>query len=120
MSLQYFDTLKTVGASPASKFFFPLELTKLYAKRARGEPVDAAMLQAAGRAALRVIVPKQVDAGIDIGNNGEQQRDSFIFYIRDLHRSGSYPEARAHARVSALVLTEARDMLSSRPREAQR
>src|SRR6266487_1316526 len=29
MSLQYFDTLKTVGASPASKFFFPLELTKL-------------------------------------------------------------------------------------------
>ena len=61
----------------------PLELTKLYAKRARGEPVDAAMLQAAGRAALRVIVPKQVDAGIDIGNNGEQQRDSFIFCIRD-------------------------------------
>ena len=29
------------------------------------------------------IVPKQVEAGIDIGNNGEQQRDSFIFYIRD-------------------------------------
>ncbi|MGZ4387085.1 MAG: SPFH domain-containing protein, partial [Gaiellaceae bacterium] len=29
MSLQYFDTLKTVGAGPASKFFFPLELTKL-------------------------------------------------------------------------------------------
>src|SRR2546423_2291348 len=61
----------------------PLELTKLYAKRARGEPVDAAALQTAGRVALRQIVPKQVDAGIDIGNNGEQQRDSFIFYIRD-------------------------------------
>src|SRR5947209_8989127 len=61
----------------------PLELTKLYAQRARGEPVDAAALQAAGRAALRAIVPKQVEAGIDVGNNGEQQRDSFIFYIRD-------------------------------------
>ena len=34
-------------------------------------------------AALHAIVPKQAEAGIDIGNNGEQQRDSFLFYIRD-------------------------------------
>src|SRR5437870_988064 len=61
----------------------PLELTRLYARRARGEPVELAMLQAAGRAALRQIVPKQVEAGVDVGNNGEQQRDSFLFYIRD-------------------------------------
>src|SRR5881275_800911 len=61
----------------------PLELTRLYARRARGEPVDAAELQAAGRAALRQIVPKQIEAGIDVGNNGEQQRDSFLFHIRD-------------------------------------
>jgi 5-methyltetrahydropteroyltriglutamate--homocysteine methyltransferase len=61
----------------------PLELTRLYARRARGEPVDRNELQAAGRAALRAIVPKQAEAGIDIGSNGEQQRDSFLFYIRD-------------------------------------
>src|SRR4029077_12317889 len=61
----------------------PLELTRLYARRARGEPVDAATLQAAGRAALRLIVPKRVEAGVDMGSNGEQQRDSFLFYIRD-------------------------------------
>ncbi|MEA2929298.1 MAG: 5-methyltetrahydropteroyltriglutamate--homocysteine methyltransferase [Hyphomicrobiales bacterium] len=61
----------------------PLGLTRLYAQRARGEPVDASELRAAGRAALHDIVPKQVEAGIDIGNNGEQQRDSFLFYIRD-------------------------------------
>src|SRR3954462_11879128 len=61
----------------------PLPLTRLYARRARGEPVDATELQAAGRAALRDIVPKQAEAGIDIGSNGEQQRDSFLFYIRD-------------------------------------
>ncbi len=61
----------------------PPELTRLYARRARGEPVDAATLQAAGRAALRRIVPKQIEAGIDVGNNGEQQRNSFLFYIRD-------------------------------------
>ena len=36
-----------------------------------------------GKAALHAIVPKQAEAGIDIGSNGEQQRDSFLFYIRD-------------------------------------
>src|SRR3954465_7547007 len=61
----------------------PLELTKLYAKRARGEPVDAAELAAAAKAALKNMGAEQGGAGVDIGNNGEQQRDSFIFYIRD-------------------------------------
>jgi len=61
----------------------PEQLTHLYALRSRGEPVDQAELEAAGKAALRAILPKQVDAGIDIGNNGEQQRDSFLFYLRD-------------------------------------
>jgi 5-methyltetrahydropteroyltriglutamate--homocysteine methyltransferase len=32
---------------------------------------------------MNAIVAKQVEAGVDIGNNGEQQRDSFLFYIRD-------------------------------------
>jgi len=29
MSLQYFDTLKSLGASPATKFIFPMEFTSL-------------------------------------------------------------------------------------------
>jgi regulator of protease activity HflC (stomatin/prohibitin superfamily) len=29
MTLQYFDTLKTVGSSPSTKFIFPLELTRM-------------------------------------------------------------------------------------------
>ena len=41
----------------------PPELTKLYAKRARSEPVDAAEIEHAGRAALQEIVPKQIEAG---------------------------------------------------------
>ncbi len=40
-------------------------------------------LAAAGRAALAAIVPRQLAAGIDIPNNGEQQRDSFVLYLRD-------------------------------------
>jgi 5-methyltetrahydropteroyltriglutamate--homocysteine methyltransferase len=61
----------------------PLELTRLYARRARGEPVDAGQLAQAGRAAMKDIVAKQAECDVDIGNNGEQQRDSFLFYIRD-------------------------------------
>jgi 5-methyltetrahydropteroyltriglutamate--homocysteine methyltransferase len=61
----------------------PEALTALYARRSRGEAVDATALARAGRAALDTIVPRQLAAGIDIPNNGEQQRDSFVLYVRD-------------------------------------
>jgi 5-methyltetrahydropteroyltriglutamate--homocysteine methyltransferase len=60
----------------------PRELTRLYALRQRGEAVDAAEIDRVGRDAVRRIVAKQREAGIDIGNNGEQQRDSFFLYLR--------------------------------------
>jgi 5-methyltetrahydropteroyltriglutamate--homocysteine methyltransferase len=60
----------------------PRELTRLYALRARGEAVDAVEIDRAGREAVRAIVRKQHDAGIDVGNNGEQQRDSFFLYLK--------------------------------------
>ena len=60
----------------------PPELTKLYARRARGEPVDPVEIEQKGHAALQAIVPKQVEAGIDIGNNGEQQREGFFLHVR--------------------------------------
>ena len=61
----------------------PRELTRLYALRARGEAVDAAEIDRAGREAVRAIVRKQHDAGIDVGNNGEQQRNSFFLYLKE-------------------------------------
>lgn len=61
----------------------PRALTRLHAKRARGEPVDSAELAAAARAAVAAIVPKQIQAGIDIPNDGEQGRESFVLYLRD-------------------------------------
>jgi 5-methyltetrahydropteroyltriglutamate--homocysteine methyltransferase len=60
----------------------PRELTRLYAKRARGEPVDDTEIERVGRDAVQAVVRKQHDAGIDIGNNGEQQRDSFFLYLK--------------------------------------
>ena len=59
----------------------PASLVQLYIAKARGEPVDAE-LAAAGHAALEESVRRQRDAGIDIGNNGEQQREAFFLYVR--------------------------------------
>ena len=61
----------------------PAELTRLYARRSRGETVSAEEVEAAGKAALHWVVAKQAEVGIDVANNGEQQRDSFLLYVRD-------------------------------------
>jgi 5-methyltetrahydropteroyltriglutamate--homocysteine methyltransferase len=60
----------------------PRELMRLYVQRARGEAVDRAAIERAGADAVAGIVEKQRDAGIDVGNNGEQQRDSFFLYLK--------------------------------------
>ena len=49
----------------------PPELVEIYARRARGEAVDDARLEAHIEAATRRSVERQIAAGIDIPNNGE-------------------------------------------------
>ena len=66
----------------------PPELTRLYVRRARGEAVDPAELDRLGKAALRRVVDKQIEAGVDVGNNGEQQREAFFLYVR--HRMSGF------------------------------
>lgn len=61
----------------------PENLTCLFVRRALGEIVDPDEIAAAGCDAIRAIVPKQAEAGIDVGNNGEQQRESFFLYLRE-------------------------------------
>jgi len=61
----------------------PENLTRLFVQRSRGEAIDAGEIAAVGRQALRAIVPSQAEAGIDVGNNGEQQRDSFFLYLKE-------------------------------------
>jgi 5-methyltetrahydropteroyltriglutamate--homocysteine methyltransferase len=60
----------------------PAELTRLFARRASGEAVDEAAIEAQGRAAVRDIVRRQIDAGIDVIDDGEQSRESFVLYMR--------------------------------------
>jgi 5-methyltetrahydropteroyltriglutamate--homocysteine methyltransferase len=61
----------------------PEGLKRLFVARAGGEAIDPAEIAAAGQDALRAVVPNQAQAGIDVGNNGEQQRESFFLYLRE-------------------------------------
>jgi 5-methyltetrahydropteroyltriglutamate--homocysteine methyltransferase len=61
----------------------PEALTQLYVERGQGRPVDREALEKVGRDAVRAIIRKQSEAGIDVGNNGEQPRDSFFLYLRE-------------------------------------
>jgi len=66
----------------------PAELTTLYVQRSRGEAIDPAALDSVGKAAVQDIVAKQIAAGVDVGNNGEQQREAFFLYVR--HRMSGF------------------------------
>ena len=60
----------------------PAELTRLFALRARGEAVDETEIERAGRAAVRESVKKQIENGLDVIDDGEQSRESFVLYMR--------------------------------------
>jgi len=66
----------------------PASLVDLYARRARGEPVDEADLAAQGHAAMLQSVERQIEAGLDVINNGEQQREGFFLYVQ--HRMSGF------------------------------
>jgi 5-methyltetrahydropteroyltriglutamate--homocysteine methyltransferase len=61
----------------------PEALTQLFIDRGSGKDIDREELANASSAAVRAIIAKQSEAGIDIGNNGEQTRDSFFLYLRE-------------------------------------
>ena len=60
----------------------PRPLVDLFARRSRGEAIDEAELERQIDAATKWVVPKQIGAGIDIPNNGEQPRESFFLYAQ--------------------------------------
>jgi len=60
----------------------PPALAELHGRRSRGEPVDPAELRRVVEVATAASIAAQVDAGIDIGNDGEQARESFVTYVQ--------------------------------------
>lgn len=66
----------------------PAELVDLFTRRSAGETIDPALLKAQIELATQAIVPRQIRAGIDIPNNGEQGREAFFLYLR--HRLSGF------------------------------
>jgi 5-methyltetrahydropteroyltriglutamate--homocysteine methyltransferase len=66
----------------------PPDLVRLYYERAGGNPVDPAEIDRQGKAALRHVIEQQIASGVDIPNNGEQQREAFFLYVR--HRMSGF------------------------------
>ncbi len=58
----------------------PAALRDLLVRQDHGEPVDAAALAREAEAAVRHVVRKQLEAGIDVGNDGEEPRVGFSTY----------------------------------------
>jgi len=59
----------------------PPALRDLLIRDERGESIDRAEFQRQIEAAVRRVVVKQLEVGIDIGNNGEQPRVGFQTYV---------------------------------------
>ena len=75
----------------------PPELAMLFARAYRGESVDGEELEQRTATAADDVIAKQLEVGIDIGNDGEQARESFFTYVQ--HRMSGFGGAGDHRRV---------------------
>jgi 5-methyltetrahydropteroyltriglutamate--homocysteine methyltransferase len=81
----------------------PPEMVDLLAAADRGEPPSPEAFAEATRNAVRASVEQQIEAGIDIVNDGEQGKPSYATYVKD-RLSGFDGESSV-----SLVRGEARD-----------
>ena len=75
----------------------PPELAMLLARAYRGESVDGEELAQRIEAATDEVIAKQLEVGIDIGNDGEQARESFFTYVQ--HRMSGFGGGSGHRRI---------------------
>jgi 5-methyltetrahydropteroyltriglutamate--homocysteine methyltransferase len=77
-----------VGSLPRNEW-----LSDLLVRREEGASFDTSQLANAMDRAVRQVVQKQAEAGIDIGNDGEQQRVAFQTYVAQ-RMSGFWGESK--------------------------
>jgi 5-methyltetrahydropteroyltriglutamate--homocysteine methyltransferase len=103
----------------------PGDLLQMMRAKSRGEPVDEGVLAARVRSAVAEIVRKQVDLGIDVIDDGELGKPSFVTYVRDrlggLEPLGARPNVWLQSR-EALTFPDfykAQEAASPRARQVQ-
>jgi 5-methyltetrahydropteroyltriglutamate--homocysteine methyltransferase len=79
----------------------PPGLAELHGRRSRGELVDEDELRRAVADATAAVVAAQVAAGVDVGNDGEQARESFFTYVQ--HRMTGFGGTSSRALMRDLL-----------------
>jgi len=94
-------------------------LRDLLIRQDRGEAVDAAALEREIDAAVAAAVAKQLAAGVDVGNDGEQSRPGFVTYVNQRMR-GFGGESRRPISRDLAEFPDYGEMLAARRRSAAR
>ena len=97
----------------------PAALRDLLVRQDAGEAVDARELERQAEAAVRQVVERQLAAGVDIGNDGEQPRAGFSTYVARRMR-GFGGESRRPLALDLLDHPDFAEMLALRRRSAAR
>jgi len=119
------DSASRILTTHAGSLPRPAELVDLQLRISRGERVDStALANAIGQATHRAVA-RQLEIGIDVGNDGEQPRESFFTYVRYRMSGFSGESARPPVRdlatfpgVRALVQARAGPNLVAAPPRA--
>jgi 5-methyltetrahydropteroyltriglutamate--homocysteine methyltransferase len=76
----------------------PPTLSELLLRQEAGETIDAAELARQVEIATTHVIDKQVEAGVDVGNDGEQSRVGFQTYVSRCLGGfgGANPSVRRH------------------------
>jgi 5-methyltetrahydropteroyltriglutamate--homocysteine methyltransferase len=103
----------------------PADILQMIRAKARGEPVDEKELGARVKEAVTEVVRKQADVGLDVIDDGEFGKPSFVTYVRDrlggLEAHGVRPNAWLSSReaVSFPDYYKAQESASPRARQVQ-
>ena len=97
----------------------PTALRDLLVRQDRGEPIDRSALDREADEAVRRAVDRQLEAGIDIGNDGEQPRPGFSTYVAGRMR-GFGGESRRSLSRDLIDFPDYAEMLATRRRSAAR
>jgi 5-methyltetrahydropteroyltriglutamate--homocysteine methyltransferase len=97
----------------------PPALRDLLVRQDRGEPVDPSALEREVAAALASVVTGQLEAGIDVGNNGEQPRAGFSTYVAR-RMKGFGGTSRRELAQDLIDFPDYAEMLARRRRDAAR
>jgi 5-methyltetrahydropteroyltriglutamate--homocysteine methyltransferase len=97
----------------------PPALRDLLVRHDRGERVDAGALAREAEASVARVVDAQLDAGIDVGNDGEQPRPGFSTYVA-LRMKGFGGESQRRLSRDLIEFPDYAEMLATRRRGAAR